>query len=104
LSSKSQSSWSNGLPYDRGAAGRFAAAAHVLRTSAAAESQPRNGLCVDESGRRRAGMPAVDVATLPPYSFRQPCPRCRRRTDVLVMFDRACPEVADDHYHRRCTA
>jgi hypothetical protein len=35
----------------------------------------------------------VDAATLPSYTFRQPCRWCRRRATALVVFDRDCREV-----------
>jgi hypothetical protein len=50
------------------------------------------------------GPAPVDAATLPPYSFRQPCRQCRRRTPALVIFDRDCRLVIGEHYHRECLA
>jgi hypothetical protein len=46
----------------------------------------------------------VDAADLPPYTFRQPCRRCRRRAPALVVFDRECGAVIGEHYHRECLA
>jgi hypothetical protein len=46
----------------------------------------------------------VEQADLPPYTFRQPCRRCRRRAPALVVFDRDCGEVSGAHYHRECLA
>jgi hypothetical protein len=46
----------------------------------------------------------VDSAGLPPYTFRQPCRRCRRRAPALVVFDPDCREVTGEHYHRECLA
>jgi hypothetical protein len=48
--------------------------------------------------------PPVDAADLPPYTFCQPCRRCRRNAPALVVFDRDCREVAGEHYHRECLA
>jgi len=46
----------------------------------------------------------VESTDLPPYTFRQPCPQCRRRASALVIFDRDCRPVTGDHYHRECLA
>jgi hypothetical protein len=39
----------------------------------------------------------VNAADLPPYTLRQSCRACRRRTPALVVFDRECREVAGEH-------
>ena len=39
--------------------------------------------------------PGVEPTDLPPYTFRQPCRRCRRDAPALVIFDRDCREVTD---------
>jgi hypothetical protein len=46
----------------------------------------------------------ADAAALPPYTFRHPCRRCRRRANALVVFERDCGEVVGAHYHRECLA
>jgi hypothetical protein len=46
----------------------------------------------------------VKAADLPPYTFREPCRKCRRRAPAMVIFDREWAEVAGEHYHRECLA
>jgi hypothetical protein len=46
----------------------------------------------------------VEATALPPYTFRQPCRRCRRHAPALVVFDRDCRAVIGEHYHRECLA
>jgi hypothetical protein len=46
----------------------------------------------------------VGADSLPPYTFDQPCPQCRRHGPQMVIFDRGCREVTGQHYHRECRA
>jgi hypothetical protein len=46
----------------------------------------------------------VEPTDLPPYTFRQPCHRCQRLAQALVVFDRDCRDVTGEHYHRECLA
>jgi hypothetical protein len=44
-----------------------------------------------------------NASTLPPFSNQHGgCPRCRARYEIRVHFDRTCPEVDGDHFHREC--
>jgi hypothetical protein len=44
----------------------------------------------------------VHAADLAPYTFGQPCWRCRSRGPQMVISDRECSEVIGAHYHREC--
>jgi len=45
----------------------------------------------------------VPAATLPPFTnVPTRCPRCGRRWEVRIHFDRDCTEAHGAHFHRHC--